>query len=794
MLELLTDASRRALLLAGQQARTLRHEDIRPVHVFLALLELETGAHAAALRSFQSSLPECRRAVLASQTKGELVRPLEELDSTGLYELIVKGHRAARKKKKPYVGLEHLMHAALDCLDEPIRAVVTDAGIDTEKLKKGLAFDPTPILSNVGTDMTKLAFRDRREVALHRDEELDDLVETLTRRSGTLAMLIGPSGVGKSAMVAGLARRMARGEVPRDLQNATLFALDLSRMIIGTKHRGELEERLAGVLREAASEPVVLFFDEFQVLFEKGTPGAIPQVLLAMGSASMTPGVRMVAAMTDSHYAQLSGEYEQLRRRSRTIRLSPLTPEQTRDCLRLATERYPAEPTVVVPEELLAEIPALADRFLAAGVLPGKAIRLLEDVISRPVLRRRGARFPELVEAIERLESKKDSAVSSQDFERAAKLRDDAYVLKKLKEQLQNSWRQVYEDPQPTRDDLGKVMTRLTGLPRSWVGDMGSQPLELRAAACGLSSMLPDQEGALKRILRTCTRRHYLASLRDRPLGVFLLAGPSGSGKSYLARGLSRVLYGEEGQLVSVDMAGFDSRGAIEEFHERLRRAFVDIPTCAVGTQDECHPQGVLFLDHVDRAHPVVKRRLVSWARAGWQIEGPFGPAPSANITVIFSTDGGVEEPHLASVPARGPEETAAVRESIASRVERFVERELAPQLLNLLDETLILPPPRREDLLALAEVELRSLKERLAGRSVELDIDPELSESLLREADVPELGVRPVHWVFRRRLVDPLIDFLLSAGDGDGQTAVRVAVKASGDPLNPVAFSLAGS
>ncbi|MCP4918861.1 MAG: ATP-dependent Clp protease ATP-binding subunit, partial [Proteobacteria bacterium] len=674
-----TPRAKKVLELSMEEAGNLGHNYIGTEHLLLGLIKENEGIAAQVLLNLGVKLEDVREEVLdflGADTADE------EDDETGVGEEGPSGQSGNSKSK-------------------------------------------TPALDSFGRDLTELAGEGKLDVVIGRELEIERVVQILSRRTKNNPVLLGEPGVGKTAIVEGLAQQIVDGTVPEILRGKRMVVLDLALMVAGTKYRGQFEERIKAVMTEVRRvKDVVLFIDELHTLVGAGGAEGAIDASNVLKPALSRGEIQCIGATTLDEYRKHIEKDGALERRFQSVNVEPPSPEQAVAILKGLRDRYEAHHRVNYTDEALENAVELSTRYINNRFLPDKAIDVMDEAGARvriksmvppPDLR-------EVTKEIEQLDLDKDEAVASQDFERAAQLRDQAYQLKKKKEQIQDEWREEQQEKESVGevdiDVIQETVSKMTGIPLTRLEKAEAERLLQMEAE--LSSIVINQDDAIAAIARSVRRSR--SGLKDprRPMGTFLFLGPSGVGKTYLCKQLAKFMFGDEDNVITMDMSEY------MEKHNASR--LVGAPPGYVGYEEggqltekvRRRPYSVVLLDEIEKAHPDVFNMLLQIMEEG-RLTDSFGRhVDFKNVILIMTSNLGSHTMKAGAQLGFGRFDQASAdagdrKKKMRSDVMVEVERHFRPEFLNRVDEAIVFNPLTNEDLSRIVHLQLDEVRARLA-------------------------------------------------------------------------------
>jgi ATP-dependent Clp protease ATP-binding subunit ClpC len=774
--ERFTDRARRVVVLAQEEARLLNHSHIGTEHLLLGLLHEGDGIAARALRDLDVSLESVRRRVEETMGTGPdapgghipFTPRAKTVLELSLREALALGHN--------HIGTEHLLlglvreggGGAAQVLGADLRRVRAQV---LELLSESTSPEPaptaapvlSPVLDPYGHDLTADARTGKLDPVINREREIEQVIEVLSRRTKNNPILIGEPGVGKTAVVEGLAQAIVHGDVPETLRGKHVFSLDMSSLVAGSRYRGDFEERLKKVVNEIrARGDVILFIDEIHTLSGAGAAeGAIDAAsilkpMLARGE------LQTVGATTLDEFRKFFARDRALERRFHPVEVGEPSPADTIEILQGLRDLFEAHHRVSITDGALVAAATLADRYVADRFLPDKAIDLIDEAGARMRIRRLTAPpgRAELDERIDRVRRDKEAAIDGQDFERAARLRDREKELR-----LERGRRATVEQvAEVGEEQIAEVLGNWTGIPVAKLTEEESARLTHMEAE--LHKRIVGQEQAVRAVSRAIRRTR--AGLKDpkRPSGSFVFAGTSGIGKSELAKALAEFLFGSEDALIQLDMS---------EFHDRSTMArLVGAPPGYVGYDEggqltekvRRKPFSVVLFDEIEKAHPDVFNTLLQILEDGRLTDGQGRIVDFKNTVIILTTNLGTHG--VASVgfgsSTTGPD---------AARIGAELRKHFRPELLNRIDDTIVFDPLGPDEILRIVDIFTARIEDRLRHRDMGLTLTPDARQYLAGKGFDPVLGARPLRRTIQRDLEDALSERILVDDLRPGQVVV---------------------
>lgn len=674
---------------------------------------------------------------------------------------LLDAYRLSRAEGSSYIGPEHLLRALAGNAESAAGRALADSGWEGARLpspEPARAPRPsaTPTVDEYGRDLTEDARAGRLDPVIGRDDEVEQTIEVLSRRSKNNPVLIGDPGVGKTAVVEGIAQRIVADDVPRTLAGKRLVSLDLAGMVAGTKYRGEFEERLKKVLDEVRehSDELVLFLDELHTVVGAGGGGDGALDAGNMLKPALARGeLHLIGATTVDEYRRHIEKDAALERRFAPILVGEPTVDDTIAILRGLRDRYEAHHQVRITDEALVAAAELADRYITARFLPDKAIDLMDQAAARVGLRARTplADTRDIEDRVAALNREKDQAVADEEYERARDLRDR---ITEAEAELAEAGPPDERTPKVTAEDIAEVVSRTTGIPVAQLTE------EERARLMKLEEHLHErvvgQDEAITAVARSVRRARAGMADPDRPVGSFLFLGPTGVGKTELARALADALFGDESRMIRLDMSEFQERHTVSRL--------VGAPPGYVGHEEagqlteavRRQPYAVLLLDEVEKAHPDVFNTLLQLLDDGRLTDSQGRTVDFKNTVVIMTSNIGAER-----ILATGTEDYGKVRDAVMPALREHFR----PEFLNRVDEIIVFRGLDRAQLRQIVALLLDHTRRRLRAQDVTLEVTDAAADLLADIGHQPDFGARPLRRTIQREVDDRLADLLL-AGD----------------------------
>ncbi|HEX8875750.1 MAG TPA: ATP-dependent Clp protease ATP-binding subunit [Phycisphaerales bacterium] len=806
MFERFTDRARKVMALANQEAQRFNHEYIGTEHILLGLVKEGSGVGANVLKNLDVDLRKVRLEVEKLVKAGPEMVTMGKLPQTPRAKKVIEyAIEEARNLNHNYVGTEHLLLGLLREHDGVAAQVLMNLGLKLEEVREevlnllgagnerteemegaggggqsgasasassggGTASakggkSKTPALDSFGRDLTELAREGTLDPVIGRTIEIERVVQVLCRRTKNNPVLLGEAGVGKTAIVEGLAQRIISGDVPEILHEKRLVVLDLAMMVAGTKYRGQFEERIKAVMNEVRrAKNVMLFIDELHTLVGAGGAEGAIDASNVLKPALARGEIQCIGATTFDEYRKYIEKDAALARRFQAITVDPPGDEQTVEILKGLRDRYEQHHRVRITDAALKAAVELSGRYISGRVQPDKSIDVIDEAGARVRIKSmtKPPNLAEIEAEIERLAVAKDEAVKAADYERAAELRDQAEQKRRQKEELQKEWRTRAQEVDGTVDEdvIAEVVSKMTGVPLQRLEkDEAQRLLELEKE---LHKKVISQDDAIKAIAKSIRRAR--AGLKDpkRPMGSFIFLGPTGVGKTLLAKALAEFMFGDEEALVHLDMSEYMEKHNVSRL--------VGAPPGYVGYEEggqlteriRRRPYSVVLLDEVEKAHPDVFNMLLQIMEEG-RLTDSFGRNVDFRNTVMIMTS------NLGADMIKGgagfgfqKRTEAGDYDNIKVVLLKEIERFFRPEFINRLDDVIVFKPLTKADITSIIDYEVAKVSKRLKAQKIEIAIDEHAKEFLIERGYNPEFGARPLRRAIGQYVEDPLSEMLL--------------------------------
>ncbi|MBE0537665.1 MAG: ATP-dependent Clp protease ATP-binding subunit [Phycisphaerae bacterium] len=808
MFERFTDRARKVMALANQEAQRFNHEYIGTEHILLGLVKEGSGVGANVLKNLDVDIKKLRLEIEKLVKSGPDMVTMGKLPQTPKAKKVIEyAIEEARALNHNYVGTEHILLGLLREAEgiaaqvlmnlglklEDVRQEVLNllgAGVDTSSYQNmGMKMTPaagqkgakskTPALDSFGRDLTELAVKEDLDPVIGRTDEIERLVQILCRRTKNNPVLLGEAGVGKTAIVEGLAQRIINHQVPELLKNRRLVVLDLAMMVAGTKYRGQFEERIKAVINEVRrAGNVILFVDELHTLVGAGGAEGAIDASNVLKPALARGEVQCIGATTYDEYRKYIEKDAALERRFQTIPVDPPSKDETVEILKGLRDRYEQHHKVTFTNEALYQAVELSSRYISGRCLPDKAIDVIDESGARVRLKNMTPppNLADIEGKIEKLQHEKDEAVKNADYERAAALRDEAQQLLDEKSRVQQEWHERSDEVTGEVDAevIAEVVSKMTGVPLTRLEKQEAQRLlELESE---LHRTVVSQDEAIHAVSKAVRRSRSGLKDPNRPMGSFIFIGPSGVGKTLLARALAEFMFGDADALIQIDMSEYMEKHNVSRL--------VGAPPGYVGYEEggqlteriRRRPYAVLLLDEIEKAHSDVYNMLLQIMEEG-RLTDSFGRhVDFKNVILIMTSNIGADLIKNQSGFGFGKRTEEANYEKMKEMLNKEIERHFRPEFLNRLDAQIVFQALNRHDLTTIVEYELNKVFKRLIEHGLHLELEDASKEFLIEKGYNPEFGARPLRRAIEHYIEDPLSESLLR-GEFRDKSIIRISV-----------------
>jgi len=789
-----TERARKVLSLAEQEAVRLNHNYVGTEHMLLGLVKEGQGIAAKALQD-------------AGITEEKVLEEIKKIVGEGKQNIGNSVSLTPRSKKvlnlsmdearrlgHNYIGTEHLLLGLIREGEGVAIRIITDLGGDLKAIHNqviellggqinleqqgGDKTSKTPNLDEYSRDLTDMARENKLDPVIGRDKEIERVIQVLSRRTKNNPVLIGEPGVGKTAIVEGLAQRIVSENVPDILLNKRVVALDLSSIVAGSKYRGEFEKRLKDVMNDIIkSGNIILFIDELHTLVGAGAAEGAIDASNILKPALARGELQAIGATTLDEYRKYIEKDAALERRFQSVLVDEATPEETIEILKGLRDPYEAHHKVVITDEAMKAAVNLSHRYITDRFLPDKAIDLIDEAASRVRLSNntRPPEMKELNKKLEDLQKEKEAAVKNQEFEKAAELRDKEKELKNQLEDLKEDWKQNkgIDELTVTPEDIAAIVSSWTGIPVTKLEE--AETAKLLRLEEELHKRVIGQDEAIKAVSQAVRRAR--AGLKDprRPIGSFIFLGPTGVGKTELARTLAEAMFDDEDAMIRVDMSEYMEKHSVSRL--------VGSPPGYIGHEEggqltepvRRRPYSVILFDEIEKAHPDVFNILLQILEDGQLTDTHGRKVDFKNTVVIMTSNVGAnfieKETKMGFKTQENEEEDY---KNMKDKVMSELRRTFRPEFLNRVDEIIVFHALNREHITQIVDLMLNDLRKRLTDNEIKLEITDEAKKLLAEKGFDSQFGARPLRRSIQRLVENPLSERILNGQVKEG-SLVRV-------------------
>jgi len=805
MFERLTDRARKVMALANQEAQRFNHEYIGTEHILLGLVKEGSGVGANVLKHLEIDLRKVRLEVEKLVKSGPEMVTMGKLPQTPRAKKVIEyAIEEARSLNHNYVGTEHLLLGLLREQDGVAAQVLMNLGLKLEDVREEVlnllgagvgqieelddeGMEPqgdgpspsprrgkskTPALDSFGRDLTELAKKDELDPVIGRHKEIERLVQILCRRTKNNPVLLGEAGVGKTAIIEGLAQRIISCEVPELLHDRRVVVLDLAMMVAGTKYRGQFEERIKAVMNEVRrAKNILLFIDELHTLVGAGGAEGAIDASNVLKPALSRGEIQCIGATTFDEYRKYIEKDNALERRFQSIVVNPPNTEDTIDILKGLRERYEQHHRVKFTDDAILAAVELSNRYISDRVQPDKSIDVIDEAGARVRLKSmtKPPSMADFEEQLELLKVQKDEAVKNADYEAAASLRDEAEQLRLKKDGVQKEWREQMNEVTSIVDEniIAEVVSSMTGVPLTRLEEAESQ--RLLQLEDELHKTVISQHDGITQIAKAIRKSRSGLKDPNRPMGSFLFLGPTGVGKTLLAKAIAEFMFGDSDSLVYLDMSEYMEKHTVSRL--------VGAPPGYVGYEEggqltekiRRKPYAVVLFDEVEKAHGDIFNMLLQIMEEG-RLTDSFGRKIDFRNTIVILTS------NIGSDLIKGGQavgfgkrddvmDYSELKKQLLSETEKFFR----PEFINRLDDVIVFQSLTKDDLYCIIDIELEKIMKRLLAKGITMELDQTAKDFLIDKGYNPDFGARPLRRALGTYIEDPLAESLLSGDYGEG-------------------------
>ena len=803
MFERFTERARKVVVLAQDEARHFNHNYIGTEHLLLGLLREDEGVAAQALYSLNVVLDEVREQVESIVGYGEEGTGAQAPFTPRSKKVLELALREALQLGHNYIGTEHILLGLVRESEGVAARVLSNLDVDPDKVRREVvrrlgggrsrsrggsgeagsgrgveAKRPkTRQLDQYGRNLTAYAEEDKLDPVIGRSQEIARIMQILVRRTKNNPVIIGEPGVGKTAIVEGLAEEIAEGKVPEILGDKEVYTLDLGALVAGSKYRGEFEERLKKIMKEITDHgDIILFIDEIHNLVGAGAAEGAIDAASILKPALARGEIQVIGATTTDEYRKYVEKDKALERRFQTIQVGEPSVEETELILQGLREKYEAHHNIDITDEALKAASQLGDRYIADRFLPDKAIDLVDEAASKMRIKTMSSPpyYKEIDEELASVRSEKEAAIDGQEFEKAARFRDSERKLVAQRRELEKAWREGKIEEQRVsigENEIAEIVSMWTGIPvKKMTEEESARLLQMEDA---LHGRIVGQNEAIKAVSRSI--RRTFAGIKDpnRPSGSFVFLGPTGVGKTELARTLAEYLFGNQDAMIRLDMSEYMERHTVSRL--------VGSPPGYVGydeggqltEQVRRRPYSVVLFDEIEKAHPDVFNIMLQILEDGQLTDAQGRSVDFKNVVLIMTSNVGAQTINKTKSLGFGSDDAGLSYKEMKGRVTSELRKIFRPELLNRIDEIIVFHKLEREDMRHIIEIQIKRLRQQLVEREVTIEFTNEALDKLAEEGYDPAFGARPLRRTLQRMIEDPMSEMILRGEIPNGSKVI---------------------
>jgi ATP-dependent Clp protease ATP-binding subunit ClpC len=816
MFERFTERARKVVVLAQDEARHFNHNYIGTEHLLLGLLREDEGVAAQALSSLNVTLDEVREQVESIVGYGEEGTGAQAPFTPRSKKVLELALREALQLGHNYIGTEHILLGLVRESEGVAARVLSNLDVDPDKVRREVvrrlgggrgrsrggsgeaaggrggveAKRPkTRQLDQYGRNLTAYAEEEKLDPVIGRSDEIARIMQILVRRTKNNPVIIGEPGVGKTAIVEGLAEEIAEDRVPDILANKEVYTLDLGALVAGSKYRGEFEERLKKIMKEITDHgDIILFIDEIHNLVGAGAAEGAIDAASILKPALARGEIQVIGATTIDEYRKYVEKDKALERRFQTIQVGEPSVAETELILKGLREKYEEHHNIDITDEALKAASQLGDRYIADRFLPDKAIDLVDEAASKMRIKTMSSPpyYREIDEELTQVRTEKEAAIDGQEFEKAARFRDSERKLVAQRRELEKAWREGKVEEKRVsigENEIAEIVSMWTGIPvKKMTEEESARLLQMEDA---LHDRVVGQNEAIKAVSRSI--RRTFAGIKDpnRPSGSFVFLGPTGVGKTELARTLAEYLFGDQESMIRLDMSEYMERHTVSRL--------VGSPPGYVGYDEggqltekvRRRPYSVVLFDEIEKAHPDVFNIMLQILEDGQLTDAQGRSVDFKNVVVIMTSNVGAQTINKTQSLGFGSGEEGISYKEMKGRVTSELRKIFRPELLNRIDEIIVFHKLEREQMRQIIEVQVKRFRKQLAEREVTVEFTTEALDKLAEEGYDPAFGARPLRRTLQRMIEDPMSEMILRGEIPNGSKVTIEPNEKSSDDIS---------